>query len=66
MTHVHFANNFNSTFFTDCCGVAVGLEENCPKCGEEIEEETMEERSRIANNRPVTDSGYRPHRGNDE
>lgn len=30
---VHFANDFNSTFFTDCCGVAITDRElHCPRC----------------------------------
>lgn len=31
-TGVHKDNPFNSTDFTDCCGVAVIDEQSCPRC----------------------------------
>jgi hypothetical protein len=31
----HYANDFNSTKFTNCCGVARNLGENC-SCGKEV------------------------------
>jgi len=37
MRKVHYANEFNSTPFTDCCGIAVvNNESNCPECGVEL------------------------------
>ena len=35
-TGVHKADECNSTDFTDCCGVAVNDEKNCPICGTRI------------------------------
>lgn len=34
---VIFCSPTNSTTFTTCCGVAIGAERCCPKCGEEID-----------------------------
>ena len=34
---VFHANEFNSTFFTRCCEVAIcDNQENCPKCGKKV------------------------------
>ncbi len=37
MASVHFSSNTNSTFFTNCCNVAICNDQrNCPKCGVEV------------------------------
>lgn len=36
VTHTHVANPFNSTPFTNCCGVAAINESRCPNCEAEI------------------------------
>lgn len=34
MTYVHLSNPYNSTMFTNCCGVAICDDERCcPVCG---------------------------------
>ena len=34
---IHFDSFTNSTFFTNCCGVAICDDQaNCPRCGKEI------------------------------
>lgn len=51
MTSVHFANDTNSTTFTNCCGCAISEEKNCPKCGEEIDGYTEDGSNKTRNNR---------------
>ena len=36
MSGVHFCSSTNSTFFTDCCDVAITNEKNCPLCGKPV------------------------------
>ena len=33
----HYANDFNSTKFTNCCGIASNVGEYCPGCGKRVE-----------------------------
>lgn len=52
MAGVRFANDTNSTFFTDCCGTAIfDYETKCGRCGEGVPY-TPRERWRMAMNRP--------------
>ena len=40
----------NSTFFTECCHVAIGSEQNCPGCGRPVvghDTENLHEREKI-------------------
>ncbi len=32
----HYANDFNSTQFTDCCGLAAKVGSSCPGCGKRV------------------------------
>jgi len=37
MSGVRFSGLTNSTFFTECCGVAINCDQRCcPRCGEEV------------------------------
>jgi hypothetical protein len=36
-TYLHYSGSFNSTKFTDCCGLAVTRDQNrCPGCGAKV------------------------------
>lgn len=60
MSSVHFANSTNSTTFTDCCGVAVSEEQNCPKCGQEVDGYIENASQKTRNCR--FDIAFRPYR----
>ena len=44
-TGVHFSSHTNSTYFTDCCNVAVcSHQDSCPSCGRTVVPKTDMER----------------------
>lgn len=59
MYGVHHSGPYNSTFFTNCCGVAINDNEGrCPKCREEIE--PGEKASEHQRNRARWSMAYKP------
>jgi len=36
MSTVYHSSSTNSTTFTTCCKIAIGEEDKCPSCGEEV------------------------------
>lgn len=60
MSSVHFANDTNSTTFTNCCGVAISEDQNCPKCGEEVDGYIPDAKQKTRNYR--FNIAFRPYR----